>query len=87
MMRKKEKSSGEGNSDGYSSSNQKSGDKLVNRGESGTLCIFCGVFFDSIVETRKHHFVEHYGYCFEQCSNDMELLQDWMDLREPDKEG
>jgi len=59
---------------------------LSQRDDSGTLCIFCEVFFDSTVETRKHYFVEHYGYCLAQCSNDMELLQSWMDLKEPVKE-
>jgi hypothetical protein len=58
---------------------------LAKRDESGTYCVWCGIFFDSIVETRKHHFAEHYEYCLAQCSNDMEIVQDWMNSREPNE--
>ena len=58
--------------------------KLRKENKADTFCIWCGLFFDSIIETRKHHFAEHYEYCFEQCSNDVKILQDWMELPEPD---
>ncbi len=64
---------------------QNRGAKLVERGKVGTFCIFCGVFFDSVVETRKHHFAEHYRYCLEQCGRDIELLHDWMTWKEPEE--
>lgn len=48
--------------------------------KGGTFCGECHIFFDSIVEGRKHDFTEHYDYALAQCGGDKKKLMEWMNL-------
>lgn len=48
----------------------------------GSYCGECGIFFDTIIEGRKHDFQEHYDYALAQCNGDTEQLKKWMDLKD-----
>ena len=41
------------------------------------LCLFCGVYFDTIRESRKHNLAFHYDYVLAQCWGNHELLKQW----------
>jgi len=48
----------------------------------GSYCGECGIFFDTIIDGRKHDFQEHYDYALAQCNGDTEQLKKWMDLKD-----
>jgi len=77
---------GEGRPNDFSSSNYNRGDKMVKKGEVGTLCMFCGIFFDSPEEVEKHHFTCHYEYWLAQTGKEyIKSLHWWMHLEESGK--
>ncbi len=41
------------------------------------LCLCCGVYFDTIRESRKHDLAFHYDYVLMQCHDNHELLKKW----------
>ena len=46
------------------------------RKTGGAYCVRCGIFFDDIIDTRKHNVEQHYGYVLSQCRGNQQLLLD-----------
>ena len=39
-------------------------------------CVRCGIFFNDIIDTRKHNVEQHYDYVLSQCHDNKQLLLD-----------
>ena len=46
------------------------------RKRGGAYCALCGIFFDDIIDARKHRIEQHYDYALAQCDGDKQLLLD-----------
>jgi len=46
------------------------------RKRGGTYCVRCGIFFNDIIDTRKHNLEQHYDYVLSQCHDNKQLLLD-----------
>ena len=42
----------------------------------GVYCVRCGIFFNDIIDTRKHNVEQHYDYVLSQCHDNKQLLLD-----------
>ena len=42
----------------------------------GVYCVQCGIFFNDIIDTRKHNVEQHYDYVLSQCHDNKQLLLD-----------
>lgn len=50
--------------------------------KGGSYCFSCNIFFDTVVEARKHDFEKHYEYALAQCHGDVNELKKWMALKQ-----
>jgi len=44
--------------------------------EGGAYCIHCRIFFDDVIDARKHQIEQHYNYALAQCNGDKKRLLD-----------
>lgn len=47
----------------------------------GAYCFECGIYFNTVIEARKHDFAKHYDYALSQCGGSKQKLNKWMQLK------